>query len=366
MAAGDFTASVRLDLQARVEQMFSGGPHTYELSHPTPILDAMTELQTARPNPIMVGDTCIGMRVVNLKSGRSTVAYDGDGASTSLDCDLDAGFEPESQTKTYEDNYLVRDNIDVDLRDCNNIFQANEKRAFALNVAFKNIRMTLNQKLAAFLDTNKQANQDTQIANVTTPSGASITVNSNTLQVNPDDAQSWATLTVLEDIASINRLPMNSMMIAGRFWFRNEFQNAPFFTQNDDAGAAFAKYRSMPIYFDLEDLDQTVGGENLFFVDPNAYILWNTVTTPLGIVRELKSDLFETSFVLPGVQVRQPDGSFGPYVINAVRQLLCNTGRNDKHQHVIKERWELKAQGGLFTAPAGASSQTGILRFAHA
>lgn len=370
MAAGDFSASVLDDVIVKINEVFSGGPHMYEMIDSTETVRALAENQASRPHPVMVNDTCIGVEVKYLKSGRdvANLTYNGTGSSpsNSLACDLQTGFESESATQTYNNNLLIYDVADVDLRDCNNVFQAVDKRAMAVAKTLRNVRKALNEKCVTFLNTNKQTNIDSELASgyISTQSGA-VTLNgaATEVQVIGDDALSWESFAVMQDIARLNNLPEDAILVAGRHFFRTEFLNSPYFASNDDARAAAARYTNMMPYFDIRSMDLTIGSGSkaAFVVDPNAYVMWCNVVNMPGM-NQIHYDKWETTFEDPIIRIVGPNGQLQPLTYNVVLQQLCDS-RDAVYKHVIKERWEIRFQGGLAAAPAGTSSETGILKF---
>jgi hypothetical protein len=368
MAAGDFSLSQLFNLQGLLADMFSpDGPAGYELQYPAKTAEIMLQRQTARPVPTLFdGQTCIGVNTHWLKSGDETIDYTGDGTSTGLNCDLATGWQPEADRQIYTKNVVTHDTFQVSDNDCDNLQDYEQIRAFALAKTIGKLRNDLNTRFINFLDTQKQDNQDGEVTDssgdVTTPSGDVIlNADGKTIEIPEADLQDPDTMATIDAIIQNNYME-NYFLVAGRYAFRNAHYNAQWKMMNDNQRSIFPQIDDHDITFDIRKLDSTLGGKNLFAVDPNAYIFWNMTWSPDMNMRQIDEDKFEFYVEDPVLMVMGPGGAMQPLRYEVVMQHTC-AGRDSNTRHYFTDKFEVKLLGGLYGAPDGANGETGVLKF---
>jgi len=346
----------------------TGGPAGYEFMQPVETARVMLEQQRNTVHPVLVGNECIAFNVYWVKSGDDDLYYNGDGTTPSLtlNCDLPSGKENESDSKSYTDNLRLISVVDVDDALCNNLFQLEELSSTAIMKAMYRIRAALNVKLVSFLDSSKQSNLDTEVTSIDNGNGAwAVNADGATIEMPVADAQDEDALAWLDSVVVNNNMKDDYFLMNGRFnWYNNNY-NADFRALNDDERNIAPTLAAHNMFFDKRDLDSTLTGKNTFAIDPNAYVFWNRVYSEgeAPVIRHSDNGaIWEFYLNDPMLTVLRPDGSRGPLQYEVVYQRVCQ-GRDSNTRHNDIHRYEVKLLGGYALAPAGAESETGVLKF---
>lgn len=369
MAAGDYTLADLFNVQGFLGDMFSGeGPASYETDYPAETAKIMLMKQTARPAPVLVdGNRCIGFNTHWLKSGDETIDYSGDGTNTGLNCDLATGWQAEADRSIYTLNYVAHDTFQIDDDDCDSLVGYQQKQAFHLAKTMGKLKNDLNTRCINFLDTQKQDNQDGEVTavegDVVTPSGAVVlNADGKTIEILQSDFNDPDTMATLDAIIQNNHMGANYYLVAGRYAFRNAHYNAQWKSLNDNQRNIFPQIDDHDITFDTQKLDSTLGGQNLFAVDPNSYIFWNLTYSPAQNMTQIEYDKWAFYMDDPEMMVMNGNGQMVPLRYEIVMQRSC-TGRTTNTQHYFTDKFEVKLLGGLYGSPTGANGETGVLKF---
>lgn len=370
MAAGDFTASVRNDLQIAMETFAMSGPTEYELNYQVESIKTMLDKMQINPQPIMVGNECIGFDVHWIKSGDDTLNYNGTAQQgegyLEQTCDLATGIEAESDSETYSDNVRIISVVDIDDNLCNNTIEFANLVNWNLRKAMHRIRKALNVRAVNFFNSNAQVCLDTEVANIDNGNGAwAVNADTITIELPTADAKDPDALALVDTVILNNNFAGEYFLLSGRFNWYQQVYNANFRNLNDNERNQLATYQAHNMYFDIRDLDSTLTGKNTFAVDPWAYTMWNRFYSSGTEPTQRDSDvgaLWEFYLEDPILQIKQPDGTMAPLRYEVVYQRVCQ-GRNANTRHTDIHRFEVKFLGGLALAPAGADGETGILKF---
>lgn len=361
-STGDFSAADLLVLQARADQLFSGGPMDYEFVYPTPILQKFTTAQTARPNPRLTGSTCVGMQVDWLQMGDHAPTLDA--TSASGNCTLPTGFKADAVSQAYDNNIFLNYTTEVDLTDCNNRIEARERRAKQVMKLMYFVRKNLQAKVITFLDAQKQDNLDTMVGagNVNGFRGAyAENADGKTIEVPTDEFQHPQSFSYLRSVAANNNM-YNFYFLGGRDTFNHERYNSQFLALNDDGRNIAATFATEDLTVDDRTLDQQLGGSNLFAVDPAAYMMWNVSWSPNNTPVFVTENKFSYALQMNDILMMNADGVLAPVRLEVEMNIEC-TGRDALGRRIYKEVHEMKFVGGLAGAPAGVNAETGVLKF---
>lgn len=372
MAAGDFSASVKFNIQAILGERFADGPSKWEFTRQVETAKTMLARQINSVDPVLVGGRCIGFNVYWVKSGDDDLYYNGDGTTPTLtlNCDLPAAKEMESAAQTYTDNVRMISVVQVDDDKCNNLFDLERLSALELEKAMYRIRKAFNVRWVNFLNSSKQANLDTEVTSLDNGNGAwAVNADLATIEVPTADTADPDAFALLDSVVKNNNFPGSYFLMSGRFNWYNSAYNSQYKALNDDQRSDLASYNDHDIHFDIRDLDATLTGKNTFAVDPSAYVFWNRVYSE-ATPNKVESDngpIWEFTIEDPELMTLQPTegggSSMQPLKYEVAYQKVCD-GRdtNTKHKHLHK--YEVKLLGGLALAPAGVNSETGIMKFA--
>ena len=361
MAAGDFSPSVLLNAQAKIQEMWqSPGPWAAEFQKPVVTLETLLARQTARVTPVLVGNKNIGQNVYWMKSGVDSVDYDG--ASPSLTCDLATGQQLESDSATYTDNRFVVSTVAVNDDDLQkNVFSVEDITAQAMIKAMNDIRKKLNVVAVNLLNSNSQANLDSSVGDIDLGNGAwAENADGITIELPKADARNEDALAEVDAICSNNDL-YDFFMVSGRFNWYNSAYNAQFRALNDDQRSIQATYAPFNMVWDLRDMDSALSGSYSFAVNPNAFVIWNRVYSPSNVPMQIDYDKWQYYIEDPGLMIME-NGRMRPVRYEVVYQKACG-GRHSTTAHSFTHTFEVKYVGGFYAAPAGIDGQTGIMRF---
>jgi hypothetical protein len=372
MAAGDFSASVANDIQAWVEENFQvpNSPVDAEFRHPVQSVKALLENQTARPSEILDrSGRCIAYNVYWLKSGVDSVIYDGDGTTPalSLDCDIDAGTQFESDTAQYTDNVRVISVMEVDDDKCANLSDFVRESALAVRKAMVDIRKKLNIRAINFVNANAQDNNDSEVASIDLGNGAwAVNADGKTIEVPIADLSSPDSLASISTVLDNNELG-EYFLLSGRFNWYNAMWNSMFDRLNDNERDRFAKFAEFSMYWDTRDLDATLTGRNSFAVNPHSYVLINrSFSEPEPRLVSSSKDLYEYFIEDPELMVMDSSGVMRPVRYEVRYQKICD-GVDANTRSTTIHRWEVKFLGTFAAAPVGilgSNDLTGIMKIA--
>lgn len=370
MAAGVFTDSAKNRLQVLIDTIAIEGPAKYELNHQVDAVKTMLDQMKIMPQAVMVGSECIGFDVHWIKSGNETLNYNGvatqgEGGLEQV-CDLATGVEAESDSVTYTDNVRIIDIRDVDDNLCGNTIQFAQLANWQLQKAMSNIRRALNIRAVNFFNSNAQANLDTEVASIDNGNGAwAVNADTITIELPTADAKDPDALALVDSVVLNNNFYGDYYLLSGRFNWYQQVYNAGFRNLNDNERNQLATYNAHNMFFDVRDLDATLGGRNTFAIDPWAYTIWNRIYSASTEPMQRDSDigaLWEFFIEDPFLQIMQPDGTMAPLRYEVVYQKVCQ-GRDANTRHNDLHRFEVKFLGGIAVAPAGIDGETGILKF---
>lgn len=371
MAAGDFSASVKFNIQAIMNDYFASGPAQYEFFRQIETAKKMLERQVNSVDPVLVGGQCIGFNVYWVKSGDDDLFYNGDGTTPalSLECDLGAAKEMESAAQTFTDNVRMISVVQVDDDKCNNLFDLERLSALELQKAMFRIRKAFNVKWVNFLNSNKQQNLDTEVANLDNGNGAwAENADGATIELPTADTKDPDALAIVDAVVKNNNFAGSYFLMSGRFNWYNKAYNAQFRALNDNERNQQASFDAHDIHFDIRDMDATLTGKNTFAVDPASYVFWNRLySTDTPVQKDSDNGpIWEFTIEDPELMTLQPTAGGGssmtPLKYEVVYQKVCD-GRNTNTQHKFLHKYEVKLLGGLAAAPAGVGGETGILKF---
>lgn len=363
-STGDFSNADMQVLQLAFNQMFENGPAQYELNYPVPVLEKMLMEQTARPNLRLTGGVCKGAEVYWMQSGDHAATFN---ASTppSLDCSLASGWKADAAKKSYDNNLFIGYTTTVDLLDCDNLIDVQARRNFQVTKTLLMLRQALQTKFINFLDTSKQTNTDAMLAagNVSGYTGDYVlNADGKTIEVPLDEFKTPDALAYFRSVAENNGM-YNYFLVAGRTAFHHERYNAQFRSLNDSERFLNPAFGAENMVTDTRTLDQTLGGANLFAVDPASFAFWNVNYTINQSPEEFLADKYRYYIQDPILTVLNPQGQRVPLIYEVEMQRDCSSSRDSLTRRLVAETHEIKVIGGLAGAPQGANSETGILKF---
>lgn len=364
--ATNVTASAMLDAQALLTQMFGAGqdtPSRYEYRSKVKTAEAM--LMEHNANTMAVTDAtgnCIGYRVYWPQVGDQTLDYNGDKTTPSLTvpCTIPSGAGPTTAAKTYTHNMALQKIVELDDDLCGNMFNVPTLIAERQAAGMLVIRKALNTKFINFLDSNKTGtNNDASLPSGITFGSSTFTVDNSVLDLQEPD-----TLTDLDAILLNNEVD-EWFYISGRYNFYNAVVNSQYRRFNDTE-RDHVRFDDYSMYFDIKSLDSTLSGSNTFAVGRGTYVFWDHVDSALSQVPLQIEDNTWEFFVEDPILMVNDNGRMRPLRYHVAYQKVCNGGNTTSFRRTYTHRWEITLHGGLWVAPAGSSSETGIFKFKKA
>lgn len=364
MAAGDFSPSTSLKIQALMEQSFQeGNQANQEFRRPVVTAEAITTNQTADIREILQNDTCVGYEVYWQKGTTDAAAYSGAISGDTLNCTI-TGTELESDAKEYMVDNHIRTNVAVNTDDCANEVTANMRRMKALEKAFNNNRVGFNTVAVNFLEAQKQVNQDTGATAINRGNGAwTVNVDTKTIELPAADLQDEKALAFVDAVLQNNDIS-NYFFVHGRSNWYELFHNAAYTRQNDNERSIFATFATRDHYYDIRYLDATLTGVNTFAVNPASLVFLNKAlysNRDAMLVSE-KDGMWAWSMPDPVWQWRGPNGSLLPVLHTIIMTRACS-GRDAQGKLVFTENYEVTTKYELDYGPAGRNGETGIMKF---
>lgn len=365
MAAGDFSASTSLKIQALREEAFNDGDQSMaEFRRPVVSAQALTENQTADVRELTdKSDRCIGYEVYWQKGTTDDAAYAGLISGDSLNCTV-SGTKLESDGKLYKIDSHVRYNVGVNTGDCDNEITANRRRMKALEKAFNNIRVGFNAVAINFVDANKQDNQYADVANIDRGNGAwAENADGKTIELPKADTLDEKALAWVDVVAKNNDIDNYFMLHGAGNWYEL-FYNAQYTRLNDNERSIFATFADRRHYYDLRYLDGTLS-ESLasFVVNPSSLVFLNKPG-----YNNMQAELISPkdgmwAWSAPDTYWKwNKSGVLVPVMYTIIMTKGC-AGRDADGKPTFDENYEVSMKYDLASGPEGRNGETGFLKF---
>lgn len=358
MAAGDFTSSVILEAQHRLDEMWAT-PNTADtaiLAGRAETARAMLPRQTARTLDRLTGNKVIGAEVWFYRSGAADIASGSWPADNS--CAVPTGAQGETFKADLATTVLAYAGGQVRTNRSNNLITEAEETAKTMNDIMARLRYQLNRDvIITALEAAAQTNMDTF-----KPAAWDDTTNAPRIVV-PDADFTWQNFNEFRIMAKNNNFG-NFFMLSGRL-FNDDSWLAMLNRMNETERAAYLAYAQRELMFDEVDLDTTLGRKSAFAIDANSYAFWNTYrssNTPTKI--EGTEEVYVWAMPDPSGLVWNNNGRIVPVVYEFEMQVAC-TGRDSQDFHQASKNISGRILGGFDTVPEGPNGETGVLYFSN-
>jgi hypothetical protein len=356
MAAGNFTASALQVAQVKLEEMFAvpSISQTELLEGSASTARALLMRQRSRTVDRLVGNKCVGIEAWFIRPNA-----EGDADTTPpADCDVPCGDEAETVKADYETTVLVRSQAKVLDNRCDNLVMFGDELAAQQAHMMTKMRKDLNTLVVIpGLEAASQANLDTMMD--ATWDG---TTNTPRIVV-PTTDFTFERFNEFNTVAALNNFG-EFFTVSGRLFSDNRW--AAMLNQNNEGfrNQALA-YASQQMYFDVRDLDQTVGRKTAFFIDQNSYAFWNTVrNTPTP--QMVNTDSGKTWVWVQADPFLQwnKNGVLTPVLYEFEMAETC-IGRDDQDFRQNSYCLYGRLVGGFEFAPTGRNGEKGVLQFSN-
>jgi len=368
----DFSATVLDIVKVRMNEVFNTNATVNpELSNNPNTAPMVMMKQTAVVEELRQGsgNTCVGTRVGYLIAD-NTAKPTGSATPIASSCDLTTGDTVSTNSKDFDFNYFLKENIEVNDEDCDNFIKFADRVAFNLTHKMSLMVQSINDQWINTLEANKSVVTATNLPDDVTVVAGNYTITG---------AQFWKTeeaadtIAILDQLARVKGLPNNYYIVSGKA-MRVAKDNAQQRQVNDNQRSFYTTFQRKDISFDEDNLDLLIGAEVIYLVDPNvtvSYFYSEYPETP-----EATNDKNNTqNFSLPLQWYDQyQDGNFNLSTLQFMNggamqdvrvdiryQKTCNPTLTKygkvSHDHV----WELDVMGIIDLIPVEGDN-TGIIR----
>ena len=341
--AGDFSPSVLGDTIIKEMDMLNGQGRTLsELSKPIVAGQAILMNQDPSITEMYSGQDCISAKIVALRGGSVVVA-----GSSTLACDIPDGNELGSEGKTLDKVLLVNPVFaSIKEKECNNAFTWEERLAYVKLKAKVELEVALTKKLVS----NASLWADIPSALWFDKTAGTVVGNSYDVTNANFKPELYADILYASNIIDMN----NPIVLNGINFYHDTFltQFKGIACCDNDTVLTGAPYQ---VYFDLRNVDTTIGAKTTFAIDKNAMLFWSS---PIfnAVPREMTNDTIAWTEELPRLRY-MANGQMLPIYVDIRAQKKCVDNGTD-----IQWNYEFTLRGALDQNLLDYNNRGGILK----
>jgi hypothetical protein len=347
---GDFTASKLYNVQAALNEMWTGSALSRDLVNPIDSMMAIAENQKIRSQKLLTENgECRSLEVSWIKSDCEDPEME---CLTEADsCEI-TGNEFESVKKEYKIEQCVRDTFFVWDDDCPNIIKASEQIAHGMMTVEKRIEAKLNKAAISFLDAHTDDN--------TLVVGNSMNVAGVGTFFNPAE---WnhELIAQLALIMHVNKIT-DPVFLTGTNLWTNHF-NAKYENLNDNERDRIAKLTHFPNwYFDALTVDSLLAMKATFGFNPGSFAFLSKYDYKTK-APENKLDALNTHTWMQPMRRLQyrVNNSLTPVVMDCAWQRKCKV--TPQGRKIWGTAYEFKVSYEFVTGPTSCDDKLGCFKF---
>lgn len=327
--------------------------------------------QRIRFQPVMDdAGRCQSFKVwyLDLSDNGDDLVYEGSVPDSDADCTIPTGDEVGSLATEYSPNLYKTAGFQVFDDLCAQEATFIELQAAGLLNQMRKLRNALNVSVIQHINSAAAANISTNLF------GDTWTVSGVITTIPAADFDNEKIFQQFDLQARYNRLADYVILDGSNLYLNNRL--APFLGLNDQqrsVGAMYNAFASRYISDDF-DLDNTVGANATFLVNPNMFGFFNRAK--YGVAPEI----IDEQNGLRAFSIEDPEMKYARTVFNrdgtitttmepirydVVYQRTCETGRDATGRRSYLHKWEISLEAGVMTGPPGQSPNhtNGILKF---
>ena len=373
----DFTSSELQIIKAAMTQVFQNKGNVQPELNKTPVTaPVLLANQTAKVEELKAGsgDACVGTRIWYSVADVTTVPEISSTVVNSS-CDLTEGTGLSTAHVDYDFNVFLKQVIELNDKDCNNLFKFPERVAELLLHKQSLMVQAFNNHVISELEANKTTATTSELVD-----NVAVVANDYTIT----GAEYWTGDKVQETIAIFDQLADKHglgeyLVICGRSLkvaaTIASFNGGNVGTTEDGASVAFSRSQ---LFWDTRNLDTVVGAEVVYLVDPRAYASYFYAEYPEQ-GEELGDDKQTVVFSLPlqyynnfaqdNTNVSTLEfaemGALMPAKIDVRYQKKCDATTSKYGKPSLKHFWELDLVA-LFELAPNDGANTGIVKVVKA
>lgn len=382
--ANNITATALAKVQTKLKAMFptEQTPSEQPLNTNVATFSALARNNRARVSPLLQDGACVAVNVGwQVFPEDQTADIDGDYDDVGTSCAVAEGDYPTTNEVQYDNNIVVQETVSWDDNLCGNLFNERgwtghstnppvadvkaemgaELAAGQIAAGLARVRQTVNMRLITY--TNAASTPVNRDGNL--PSYITFNATTDTFDLDTALMQNPRTLTDIDAIVQNNRMPGYFMLNGRRAWY-NVFVDAQYRKLNDNE-REFARMAMTDMYFDIRDMDATLGGDNSFAISRGAYAMWNThysgiAPERLAFTGTDEKWVFRMMDPDPDMRI-WVNGSLQPVWYEIVFTQKCGGRRQKSQQFFTNFTMEITAHLGFQQSPAAPNGHTGFLHF---
>lgn len=370
------TASNKEAIRAWFYTIFKNGATINPELIPVPVTqEALLTSQTANVSKIMdAQDQCVALRVLHRVANNTALPTSSTSPINSI-CALADGDGLSTVATDYALNYFIKKSITVSENDCGNYATWQENLAFLTIHALSLMVQQMNIDKISDLEANKSV--ATALPNID-----DLTINGGGDYV-LTGAEYWKgleanyTSVIFDQIARAKGLPANYIIIKG-YALQVPMEIAKFAEANTNERSFIQAWNGKRVFTDQDNLDDTIGEQCVFLVDPNALLAYfhseypdapKTLndadsTTIYSMALEYYDSFRNASMNISPVQYRN-GGALTTARIDVRHQYKCVTG-GPKGKVTGKNTYEFDLCALSAFVPKASTDNTGIVKIVKA
>lgn len=342
--AGDFSPSVMGEKIVKEAQILNGEGRTLsELNQPIVAGAAILQHQDPEITEMFEGQSCISAKVVALRGCDIT-----ESGNPTINCDIPDSTQGASEGLVLEKELLINPiRFSIKEKECNNAFSWDERLAYFMMKAKVEAEVSLSKKATALCGLNADVpNADWFVKTNGTVNGNSFDVSSANF-----GSDLYGDIMYASQVSDMN----NAIVLNGINFFHDTFlQKYKGMACCDNDGVLNGSPFS--VFFDLKNIDTTLGAKTTLAVDKNALLFWSSPAFT-NMVPELKTnDTYAWSETLPRLKY-MANGGLQDIYVDVRAQKKCLEGHTD-----IQWNFELVLRGNLKANLANCDERQGILK----
>lgn len=347
-----FTASEMQVALVKLETMFAdpNAARTELLRGEAATARALLPRQTAKADPILKGNKCVGATAWYFRPSAADVLSQVDGLSG---CALPTASQGQTLSKEFETTVLAASSAALLDNRCDNLQNFQDELARQVQHIMSENRRKLNRTtIIGGLTAAAQDNIDTFINAAWDDSLPRI--------IAPTADFSYDNLNEFRIVAENNGMG-EFFFVSGRL-FNDDKWMAMLNAMNETQRNQMLAWNQREIYFDTRDLDQTMTKKTAFAIDVNSYLFWNTFrSTPTVTLTDTALQIY-TWVIADPILTWNDGGVTRPVMHEFEMKKVCSDRDAQAFMQSTYTLWG-RIIGGFETVPEGPNGETGIMEF---
>lgn len=372
--ANDFSAGVMEAIKAKFLTVFKNRSTVNPELTPVPVtMSALLTTQTVNVSPVMdATNNCVALKVIHEVADNTSLPTSSATAITG-DCDLADGDGMSLVDTDYELNYFIKESITINDDDCGNIEKFTDRVAFLMLHKKSMFVQKMNEDLINELEANKSVPTTLDIDDLTIAGGDYVLTGSEYWK----GISSADTIAIFDQIARLKGLPKNYIIVVGAA-LAIPYQQAGDHAANDNERSYAKSFQRHQIFQDVDSLDEVIGAQSVFLIDPNAFLGYFHAEYPnvpknnldeynthlMSMPLEYYDSYRDASLNVSQVQFMNNGTPMGAKIDVKYQRKCATTGHKGKTS--LKHTFEFDLNALFGFVPKASTNETGIVKILKA